>query len=318
MSIKRTAKEYFTFNLREKRALLVLSVLIVLIGISPQLYLLLKPDETVDTKKFETGVNKFYAAQNRSTNEIQYSTDEIVQTDLSADSKTDSINSGKEIVQLFSFDPNNSTEADFAKLGLNGKTIKSIINYRNKGGHFKSAEDFKKIYTLSDEDYNRLKDFISISTIASSNEKPNDQKIFASYKQKIIDINSADSLQWILLPGIGPYLTSKILKYRNALGGFSSVNQIAEVYGMKPETYDAIKEKISCDVTVPNAIRKINLNTAGKDELNFHPYINSKQAMVLVNYREQHGAFKSVDEIKNTDSFTESEFEKIKPYLTVK
>lgn len=101
------------------------------------------------------------------------------------------------------------------------------------------------------------------------------------------------------------------------MGGFSSVDQIAEVYGMKPETYSAIKERISCDLTLPNSIRKINLNTAGKDELNFHPYINSKQAMVLVNYRDQHGAFKSVDEIKNTDSFTESEFEKIKPYLTV-
>ena len=59
------------------------------------------------------------------------------------------------------------------------------------------------------------------------------------------------------------------------------------------------------------------MNTASKDELNAHPYINYKQAMVLVNYREQHGAFKNIDEIKNTETFTEVEFEKVKFYLSV-
>ncbi len=317
MSIKRNAKEYFTFNKRERRALLILSVLIVLIGISPQLYLLLKPNENVDTKKFETGVRKFYAAQTKSGLENQNLSEEIVKNDLINNSTVDSINTGKKIVQLFSFDPNTSTENDFAKLGLNSRTIKSIVNYRNKGGHFKTAEDFKKIYTLSEEDYNRLKGFITIVDAVTPIEKSTDQKSYASYQPKIIDINLADSIEWEKLPGIGPYLTSKILKYRNALGGFFSINQIAEVYGMKPETYDVIKEKIKCDALSISSIKKININTIGKDELNAHPYINYRQATILVNYREQHGPYKNIDEIKNTESFTETELEKIKPYLSV-
>lgn len=316
MSIKRSAKEYFTFNRREKRAVLILSSLIVLLAITPQLYLYVHSDDKVDDKVFEAGVKNYYASQINSESENKKDNNEIIQKDFSTHSKFDSSISGKNIAQLFSFDPNTATENDFKKLGLENRTIKSIINYRNKGGQFKSPDDFKKIYTLSEEDFILLKNFIIIDHPSPNKNNP-EQKTFASYQPKKLDVNTADSIEWDKLPGIGPYITSKILKYRNALGGFSSVDQIAEVYGMKPETYEAIKEKIACDVTVPNSIRKINLNTAGKDELNFHPYINSKQAMVLVNYREQHGAFKSVDEIKNTDSFTESEFEKIKPYLTV-
>ncbi len=315
MSIQRRTKEYFTFSKKDKRAVLILSVLIVLLAISPQVYLLFVSEEKLDDKKFETDVKKFYASQPAEKPSDKFDENEFVQNDFAADSKKESY-TGKTIATLFNFDPNTCDENDFAKLGLDSRTIKSIVNYRNKGGRFKSAQDFKKIYTLSDEEFNLLKNFIVIenSFPPISNEN---HKTFSAYKQNILDINTADSIAWVMLPGIGPYLTSKILKYKNALGGFSSVNQIAEVYGMKPETYAVIKEKIVCDVTVPNAIRKINLNTAGKDELNFHPYINSKQAMVLVNYREQHGAFKNVDEIKNTDSFSESEFEKIKPYLTV-
>ncbi|GDX53250.1 competence protein ComEA [Bacteroidota bacterium] len=316
MSIKRSAKEYFTFNRREKRAVLILSSLIVLLAIAPQLYLYVHSDDKVDDKVFEAGVKNYYASQINSESENKNDNNEIIQKDFSAHSKFDSSISEKKIALLFSFDPNTATENDFKKLGLENRTIKSIINYRNKGGQFKSPDDFKKIYTLSEEDFILLKNFIIIDH-PSPKENNSEQKSFASYQPKILDINTADSIEWDKLPGIGPYITSKILKYKNALGGFSSVDQIAEVYGMKPETYSAIKERISCDLTLPNSIRKINLNTAGKDELNFHPYINSKQAMVLVNYRDQHGAFKSVDEIKNTDSFTESEFEKIKPYLTV-
>lgn len=317
MSFKQSAKEYFTFNKKEKRALLILSVLIVLLAISPSLMLLLSPDEKTDYKVFEAAVKKFYAGQTNASVENDKSNNEMIQKDFAANAKIDSVISGKNVVELFVFDPNTATENDFAKLGLNTRTIASIINYRNKNGRFISGIDFKKIYTLSDEDFNRLKDFIVIPN-SNQLEKTSEQKSFASYHPIVLDINSADSIEWVNLPGIGPYLTSRILKYKYALGGFSSVDQIAEVYGMKPETIELIKEKIRCDDQGGSSIRKINLNTATKEELNAHPYINTKQAMIIINFRIQHGAFNRVEDLLNADCFNTLEFDKIKPYLSVK
>ncbi len=316
MSIKRTTKEYFTFNKKEKRALLILSVLIVLLSIYPSLVLQFSSEEKVDDKIFEAEVKKFYAGQSQVAPENENSNIEILQDDFAANSKTDSIISGKKIIQLFSFDPNTATENDFAKLGLETRTIKSIINYRSKNGRFKSPDDFKKIYTLSDEDFNRLKNFIVIANAVQSG-KSTDQKSFASYQPRILDINTADSIEWGDLPGVGPYITSKILKYKKALGGFSSTDQISEVYGMKPETFELIKEKIKCNDQGSASIKKLNLNTATKEELNAHPYINSKQAMIIVNFREQHGSFNKVNDLQNADCFNPQEFNKIKLYLSV-
>ncbi len=317
MSIKRKAKEYFSFNKKEKRALLILSALIVLLSISPQIYLLFNSEDKVDNHVFEEGVKKFYAGQNKTPKENGNSNKEIIKEYFASNTKTESIIVGKKITKLFSFDPNTSNENDFAKLGLESRTIKSIINYRNKGGHFKSPEDFKKIYTLSEEDFNRVKDFIVINNSIHEKNKT-EQKTFASYQTKIIDINTADSLEWVKLYGIGPYITSNILEYKNKLGGFYTVNQINEVFGMKPETFELIKNKIKCADAGGATIIQINMNTATKDELNNHPYISYKQATTIVNFRTQHGAFNSVNDLLNIDCFNDQEFNKIKYYLTIK
>lgn len=316
MSLKRTAKEYFTFSKRDKRALLILSVIIVLFSISPQLLILFSTDDKVENDSFKEDVKKFYAAQNKYQEEKEVVSEEIIRNDIATTVKYDSVIPGKQIVQLFTFDPNTSTEIDFVKLGIPKRTINSILNYRNKGGQFHSPDDFKKIYNLSDEDFNRLKSFIVIDN-PSPEKTLSFSKTFTSYQPNLLDINVADSIEWVKLPGIGPYLTSKILKYKNALGGFYSTDQIAEVFGIKPETFESIKSKIICGNDGVNTIKKINLNSAIKDELNEHPYISSKQAMIIINFRNQHGAFLKVDDLKNADCFTEKEFNKLKPYLIV-
>ena len=316
MSLKRTAKEYFTFSKRDKRALLILSVIIVLFSISPQLLILFSTEEKVENNSFKEDVKKFYASQNKYQEENETATEEIIQKDIATTVKYDSVIPGKKIVQLFSFDPNTLSENEFEKLGLPVRTINSILNYRKKGGKFHSPYDFKKIYNLSEEDFNRLKSFIVINN-PSPEKIQSFSKTYTAFQPNSLDINVADSIEWVKLPGIGPYLTSKILNYKNALGGFYSTDQIAEVYGLKPETFESIKSKILCGNDGVNTIKKINLNTTTKDELNAHPYISSKQAVIIANFRNQHGAFLKVDDLKNADCFTEKEFNKLKPYLIV-
>jgi len=110
-----------------------------------------------------------------------------------------------------------------------------------------------------------------------------------------ININRADSTQLLPLTGIGPVYAGRIIKYRSLLGGFVSVEQLGEVYGMPVETLNLIKNLISIDTT---AIRKIPLNSATFRELLKHPYLEYEDVKAIVNYRDFAGDIKSIHELR--------------------
>jgi DNA uptake protein ComE-like DNA-binding protein len=213
------------------------------------------------------------------------------------------------------FDPNAASEDDFHRLGLSNRTTKTILNYRDKGGKFFKKEDFRKIYGLKEEDYNRLEPFIAIHSIeetpvgiTKSDSKPKEDHVTESSQ---VDINLADSVQLISLPMIGPVLSSRIIKYRTKLGGFYSVEQLNEVYGLKPETLSAIESKI---IVNSSEIKKININNVTVNDLKQHPYFKSI-AVPIVSYREQHGNYQSPKDLMNIDVIDQALLDKITPYL---
>lgn len=131
---------------------------------------------------------------------------------------------------------------------------------------------------------------------------------------KSIELNSADTTELKKLKGIGSYYASKIIKYRNRLGGFYSVSQLNEVYGIKPEVLEENKAVLIVDSTL---IRKININTITKEELKQHPYIKWNVANSIVLYRINHGDYKTVQNIQNSDLVNDELYRKIVRYLTV-
>jgi DNA uptake protein ComE-like DNA-binding protein len=216
---------------------------------------------------------------------------------------------------LFVFDPNTATKEQLIKLGFKDKTANTLINYRSKGGHFRKKEDLKKVYGLSDALYKKLEPFILITEeqkqIASY--EPNPEKEIKNSKKstQIIELNSADSLQLLELPGIGPGFTKRILKYRNLLGGFYHIEQLKEVYGLQDSTYQLIKDKVSANADL---VKKIDLNTENFKELNKHPYLSYEDVKAIFNYRRKNGPINSFDQIKTI--FTdENTINKLKPYL---
>jgi DNA uptake protein ComE-like DNA-binding protein len=134
------------------------------------------------------------------------------------------------------------------------------------------------------------------------------------YKPKVIEINEADTSAFISLPGIGSKLAMRIVNFRDKLGGFYSVNQVAETYGVPDSTFQKIKPRLDCNI---GAVKKININEADINQLKSHPYIKYALANVILNYRKQHGYFKSIDDIRQIDAITEEVFRKIAPYLVV-
>lgn len=127
------------------------------------------------------------------------------------------------------------------------------------------------------------------------------------------DLNQVDSVWLKSIYGIGPVLSKRIVKYRNLLGGFYSTEQLNEVYGLSPEALSNLKEKIF--VQSDTHLSKINLNTEDFKRIASHPYISFNLAKAIINYRDQHGAFNSVEEIKKIHIINDSTYLRVYPYL---
>ncbi|HMK26573.1 MAG TPA: helix-hairpin-helix domain-containing protein, partial [Chitinophagaceae bacterium] len=130
----------------------------------------------------------------------------------------------------------------------------------------------------------------------------------------VIDINSADTTALIALPGIGSKLAARIINFRDKLGGFYSVTQVGETFGLPDSTFQKIKQYLKLENT---STRKININTATVDELKAHPYIRWSLANPIVAYRNEHGPFSKVEDIKKVMAVTDEIYNKIAPYLAV-
>lgn len=138
------------------------------------------------------------------------------------------------------------------------------------------------------------------------------QAVYRQKKVEAVDINRSDTSAWIALPGIGSKLAARIVLFRAKLGGFHSVEQIGEVYGLADSVYQRIRPLLRCHQA---EIKKISLNTADKETLRQHPYIRWEIANALVSYRDQHGRYNSLDELAGIHNIEADALKKIRPYL---
>ncbi|MDC0338746.1 helix-hairpin-helix domain-containing protein [Flavobacteriales bacterium] len=127
-----------------------------------------------------------------------------------------------------------------------------------------------------------------------------------------VKINAADTTGFKSLKGIGSYYSSKIVKYRKALGGFVSVEQLKEVYGILPEVID---QNVSRLIVDSMDIVKVNINTCETADLKRHPYISWNIANSIVQIRRSQEPYKTVEEIKKSDLVNDEIYRKIAPYL---
>jgi competence ComEA-like helix-hairpin-helix protein len=217
---------------------------------------------------------------------------------------------------LFNFDPNVLAVENWQKLGVREKTIATIQNYLHKGGHFYKPEDLKKIYGILPDEYTRLEPYIRIATTSPANTKAALKNETFSNKPRytLVDINTADTSAFVALPGIGGKLALRIVNFRDKLGGFYSVDQIAEIYGLPDSSFKKIKPFLKLEIT---PVKKFNINSASKDEMKSHPYIKWNLANAIVEYRNQHGNFSSIEDLKNISLITPDVFDKIKFYLAL-
>lgn len=217
--------------------------------------------------------------------------------------------------QLFDFNPNDLAVESWVKLGLTEKQALSIKKYEAKGGEFRSVADVKKMYAISPQLFKQLEPHIKIPPGESKYKDFSDHtKVNGARAMEVIhvELNGADSLSLMTVRGIGPSFASRILKYRDKLGGFIAVSQLKEVYGI-----DSVKfAQIVAQVTVsPASVRKIDINHCTFDDIKYFPYLRYKQANAIIEYRRQHGDFRNIEDLKKIAILTPDFIKKVSPYL---
>ncbi len=141
--------------------------------------------------------------------------------------------------------------------------------------------------------------------------KPGGGKVTPERK-RLLDINTCDSISLEKLPGIGPVLSVRIVKYRHLLGGYASIDQLNEVYGLTEETFKLISGRIFAD---SGAVKKIQINIADFRQLIRLPYFERYEVVGILKYRELEGRIKNIDDLIDNKIITIEKAVKVRPYL---
>ena len=222
------------------------------------------------------------------------------------------------------FDPNTVAADVLSQMGFPKRTIRNLMNYRSKKGVFRKKEELLKIYGMDEVLYEKVTPYITI-------ENQDDKKNYSDYQQQaskrkedstkksftssgdltVLDINQATEEEWQSLYGIGPFLSERIVKFREKLGGFYSIEQVGETYNLPDSTFLLLKEQLQ----LSPLLKKIQINSIDASTLKNHPYLSWKKANAIIKYRDNHGSFTSEIDLKKIRVLSPEEWEKIIPYL---
>lgn len=201
---------------------------------------------------------------------------------------------------------------DWMMAGLNESLSARISNYLSKGGSFKHPEDLLKIYGLDSSEWLEIVPYLDFETPVTKEEFiTTAQKKEAEIPLRSVGINTATRDEWLKLPGINHGIITRIFNYRNRLGGFYNIEQIKEVYGMTDTLVEIIQPYLFEDEIIP----EFYINQLSKEDLSGHPYISAKEAKLIIAFREQHGKFRSKDDLQKMFGLEKTTIERITPYL---
>src|SRR5688572_2782983 len=322
MELREIFRDYFNFSRKERIGIIAVIILIVITCFLPRLVSPFTKSKTlVGDTSWITQLKKLVRKDSLEIETKEYASNTEDEYDFSFQKSTKNY-FNKEKPELFYFDPNSLSPAGWQKLGIRNKTIRTIQNYLSKGGHFYKPADLEKVYGLKKDEYERLAPYIRIEPTQTKRTedyisrppeftKAQPGKIS---RYSIIDINTADTAAFISLPGIGTKLAARIVNFRDKLGGFYFIDQVKETFGLPDSIFQKIKQYLKLE---NSSLRKININSATIDELKAHPYIKYNIANPIIAYRNEHGAFSKLEDIKKVMAVTDEVYKKIVFYLTL-
>jgi DNA uptake protein ComE-like DNA-binding protein len=285
----RLIRELFNFSRKERAGIISLLLIIFILIVVGKLISYFIPFDKPNFSKWEAEVNTYLANTN---NKLPANT----------------------VLQLVKFNPNEIDSDRLKNMGLPPKVVSNWVKYIRKGGKFKDKREVRKIFGMTDELVEQLDSFMIIPSGYMDELKTGrkDSKVIlpdrlmhdtifrqtfpkrAKERIAVLELNSTDSLHLLELPGIGPVFASRIIRYRNLLGGFYDVGQLREVYGMLEENYTVFSQFLTADKSI---IKAFNINFSDIRELGRHPYVGFKTARKILKLRDKMGKFSSPDDL---------------------
>ena len=209
------------------------------------------------------------------------------------------------------FNPNNYSLSDWMNLGLSEKQSVVVLKFTSRGIY--SEEDLKRIFVIPDVLFELIRD--SVVYPERIQNTPNQESFKKQAKQiTLINLNTADTTEFMKIYGIGAFYAKQIIRYREKLGGYLTKEQLFEVWKMTTEAYDKIKDHVFIS---EKDVKRININSVTIEELKVHPYLKWNQANSIVKMRIQRNGFKNIEELKESVLIDSETYEKLFPYLSL-
>ena len=236
-------KSYFIFSKKERIAVTILLLLIVVFAIFPYFWPIPKNTVAIDGET----AGKVEQLQQTKLHNATVMADSANKSDHEVELRQSPISFNQKKDILFYFDPNTLDDEGWKRLGVKEKTIATIRKYISKGGHFKQPDDIRKIYGLQKEQADALIPYVKMNQPLTKLEKKSLQEKASSIvaikkveQIQSININTATEEEWKALPGIGEVLSKRIVKFRTKLKGFISIQQVGKTYGLADSVYQKL------------------------------------------------------------------------------
>lgn len=223
------------------------------------------------------------------------------------------------------FDPNTADSSTLVHLGLKPWQASNMLKYRAKGGRYRKTEDLKRLYGMTDSMYLALLPYVVIDTLAIDQWRDSVRMAadsvprYVSHKRDtILNLRTADTTELKMIKGIGNYRAKQIIRYREQLGGFASVEQLREVKALQP----LLKDSLSTDSLLSHFfldsvhIVPLRVNSMHVERLQRHPYLSFEQARAIYELRRRKIQLKHLDQLRTLDCLTEQDIQRLRPYLS--
>ena len=222
---------------------------------------------------------------------------------LSLQSQIDSIKEEKldYVPKIYPFNPNFISDYKGYKLGMSVSEIDRLLAFRKQNKYVNSPEEFQAVTKVSDSLLNAISPYFKFPDWVKNKKEFKEYKKYPNSafakKEKIviIDINQATQEDLIKIYGIGEAISLRILKMKESLGGFVSMEQMKDVWGLSPEVIENLNSHFK--VSALPDVKKVDINNASIKELSQFPYFNYQIARQIVTFRSMNGDFKNVDDL---------------------
>ena len=322
--MKKAFKDFFTFEKRGQKGLFVLVIILSIQLIVLWLLNFYKPLQKASPEFILTDVALLDSLEKQENNAYEAKAADAFNDDVVA------FHSYKNEGKRFMFNPNTITDQEWISLGLNARQVKGIRKYLNKGGSIKKPSDVLKFKAVKEELWNELIPYIVIDTpnfsktnsytftkdtsAAAVAQKAQEkaEKLIEFRKNLNFEFNTCNRYNLKQLNLIDSITIEKLIRYKNGLGGFVNLSQLYEIEGIDTTNFAKLKSHLTLDMM---SLKTININNCSVSQLSKHPYLSYNMATALVNYRNAHGKYTQMADLKKCMAMNDNLLKKIAPYL---